>query len=170
VIWGPALKLIGGVFVTLVVGAIILPVLSGGREHKSSSGCYEQLRTAASSLVMYAADNGDYLPLPGTWMDVTVPYARNIDVYRCTVFDKESDFGIAMNSTLLSAKLLPEREIPLVFDSTNTVRNATAPLASVPDPGRHQGYDIVGFVDTHVKAMKPQAIRNLDRPVTETVN
>jgi hypothetical protein len=139
---------------------VVVNALRTRRNEPDTSACYTQMRQLAGSLAAYAADNDDLLPPAGRWMDATID--RNPPAaYHCTAFKNENDYGIALNSSLAGDKHIPDKNRVLLFDSTNLVRNATAPLETMPNPGRHGGYNVVAFIDSHVRALTPEQIREL---------
>ncbi len=159
------LRIGGGILFIAVLTMVLYPALRPRSEEPQTSACYNQMRQSAIALTMYSADNDDFMPPSGKWMDLTLGYTQTNANFYCTKMTDPVQYGIALNSALLGFTVVPDREVPLVFDSTILARNATAGLETAPNPGRHGGYDVVGFVDTHVKAMRPEDIQGLPKPM-----
>ena len=49
-----------------------------------------------------------------------------------------------------------EQTAPMIYDSINYARNASDPLLSLPNPGRHEGYNVIGYADGHAKHVAPK--------------
>jgi hypothetical protein len=106
----------------------------------------KQLGMASS---MYAQRNDDRLPLRANWMDALKPFTMNDQIARCPSVNGLNQFGYAFNSTLdsaMRAHLADPGRMPLVYDSTNLVRNASDPFTSLATKSRHSGPNVV-FAD-----------------------
>jgi len=143
------------------------------REDVQSTLCIQNVRDLARAHQLYAADNMHTLPPGEVWMDVVEPYLKeNKGALGCPIVrtkDKNA-YGIAMNEVAAGkqlALLMPMGNVPLVFDSTLTHRNAVGSIATLPEPGRHihnpgeaqweRPRNSIGFVDgsareTHLRS------------------
>ena len=145
-------------FVVLV--AIIIPVRAGGGPTPMTA-CYSNVEQMAHAMIMYSADYDDRFPLRENWMESTYEYRKSDNMLRCPTFAwdekaPKNHYGYAMNQTLSGAKTPPNPgTVPLVFDSVNLARNATGTLGSLPNPGRHNGKDMISYADGHAKAVYP---------------
>jgi hypothetical protein len=143
----------------MVVYAVAFPLIAtDGR----GSPVVSRLKQCGLSLAMYAGDFDDRLPLADTWMDAAYPYSKSNEIYKDpTVHDsKPDDYGYAHFLPLSGrdvAKLAEPEAVPLLFQSTLLVRNATGGLDTLPNPPRVQPRsgvqkNHVAFLDTHVEA------------------
>ncbi|MEZ0327863.1 MAG: hypothetical protein ACAH95_18355 [Fimbriimonas sp.] len=162
-----ALRIVGALVLIAVLALVLYPAFSPKTSAPQHSACYIQMRQCAIGLSMYSADNDDVLPARDTWMDATFGYSQTNENFHCTAMESPGEYGIALNSALIGVKIVPDRDVALVFDSSVLTRNATAPLSSAPNPGRHGGYDVVGFVDTHVRAVRDEEMTALGKPVKQ---
>ncbi|HZH99334.1 MAG TPA: hypothetical protein VEX38_10215, partial [Fimbriimonadaceae bacterium] len=150
-------------FVVVVTLVILFPVFAPAREgrgpRRSGINVFKQVGLA---LLLYAEDHGR-LPPRDSWMDDTLVYSKQEDLY---IVDPQSRFGwygMAMNSTLSSKRADEGSEVaatvdkmevkywpdpyPLVYDSINYARNASDPFLSLPPQGRWRGGNIVCDLD-----------------------
>ena len=76
---------------------------------------------------MYAEDWDEHYPRGGTWVDLTYPFVKVIEVYRCpTVRAKiPNGFGYVFNCQL-SGRLKTNDHIPLMFEGIYLERNGSA--------------------------------------------
>lgn len=113
------------------------------REPVQASLCIQNVRELARAHQMYAVDNMHTLPPGAQWMDAVEIYLKgNKGALGCPVVrtKDKSAYGIAMNEVAAGKPLpvlMPLGNIPLVFDSTLTHRNAVGSVSTLPDPGRH---------------------------------
>ncbi|MEN6642050.1 MAG: H-X9-DG-CTERM domain-containing protein [Armatimonadia bacterium] len=118
--------------------------------------CLNNLRQLCTAILQYAQDFDETLPDADNWMDQIRPYMRNEDLYKCPG-SPELEYDYAFN-TALSKKHLGEIANPgvtiIVFESNLGTRNAHGNPADVPNPGRHNGGNNVGYVDGHAKWLK----------------
>ncbi len=114
-----------------------------------------RLRQLNLSLLNYASDNDDRLPLANQWMDATYPYNHDSTLYRSPLVERRNptNFGYAFNIELVGIDLstiLDPSATPTLFDSTVLARNATALPSTMPAPARYNGKNTVGYSDGHV--------------------
>lgn len=148
------------VSIVLVIGAILMPVFPD-HEHGSAKreGCRSNVKHLALGLIMYETDTDDYFPGAANWADLTLPYMKDTDIYRCPGLSAPSDrrFGHAFYSALSYKKgaSLPQAGTePLVFDSSDLTWNANGPLSLMPASGRFKmGKSMVGFQDGHASLL-----------------
>jgi prepilin-type processing-associated H-X9-DG protein len=105
-------------------------------------------------MLMYRSDNNDLMPHAETWMDVLKDYVKQPQIFVDPEVGGKGEHGYAFNSRVAgkSDKAFPHpATYPMLFDSTNLAKNASDPFISLPDPGRHKGANVVGYLDGHVK-------------------
>lgn len=149
---------LGGCAIVAILAAILFPVFSQAKEAARATLSLSHVKQCAHGSLMYMADHDDHLPLRNTWMDVTGKYvgsnpeqdarttgnsgSQTDAVFRSPALgDDPNAYGYAFNADLAGIKASklksPETTI-LIFDSTVTDRNATAPTATLPSPGRYR--------------------------------
>lgn len=168
--WAIAGIILGGGCLLLVVGgsilaAILFPVFAQAREKARRSACLSNLSRIGLASLMYAQDYDDKLPPSTQWMDRLKRYTRTENLYHCPSVapggdrsDPSRPYGYAMDSRVSgksTMKMKTPANVVLVYDSTNTARNATDAGAS--RAARHVGGASVGYVDGHVKYVKTGA-------------
>lgn len=142
-----------------LAGFLLWPVTACGCSKAASkaTACLSNVKEQALGLVIYAEDHEVY-PARDVWVDGIRPYVRNEAAFHAPEFAKTSPgaYGYAFNSALADAKepAHPER-VPLVYESTNPVKNASDPVTSLPRPGRHAGRNNVGYADGHARRVAP---------------
>ena len=108
---------------------------------------------------MYSGDFDDRAPLRDSWMDDVGPYVKNGLLFHCPTVEGLNLYGYALNA---GVKRIDERYVhpnttPLIYDSVNQARNASDLVTSLPEPGRHDGWDNMVYIDGHAKSIRPSA-------------
>ena len=102
--------------------------------------------------------------LPGQeWAKQVHPYVNNWAVFQCPS-RPELAVGYAMNEKLLARKMgdiTDQANMVLLFGSDVGGENPVGGADDVPEEGVHDGWVSVLFLDGHVKAMEPGALREL---------
>lgn len=145
-----------------VLGLILMPVTGCGcsREASKASACFSQVKHQGLGLFMYADDADGRYPNRDVWMDSILPYVKNPQVYHVPEYAKSSPwfYGYAFNAALSLQKApiveAVAEKTPLVYDSSNPIRNASDRVTSLPVPGRHGGRNHMAYADGHVKTLK----------------
>ena len=136
---------------------------------ETNKDCPANLQSVYNAFEQYAELN-DKLPDAAKWQDDTDFTARipQDEWLHCpTVSNRHDDkFGYALNETVTGKKLnlngkplksLPNAATtPLLYDSTNTAKNAHDAVTSLPRPGRHGGRNNILYLDGHVFAVAPK--------------
>jgi prepilin-type processing-associated H-X9-DG protein len=142
-----------------IVGGILMPVQTG-RPPAKITVCLSNVKQMAIGTMLYMGDTDDRYPLRDHWMDAQDPYIKRSDVLHCPLVPKGA-YGYAFDSRLSGAK--PPKDpakATLIFESVNPIRNASDPLLSLLNPGRHAGTESAlkagrnnfAFADGHAKA------------------
>lgn len=115
----------------------------------------DRLKALDEAFVLYVSDNDDGTPLAANWMDSLAAYTDATNFLAPGVGDAANGiYGFAYNEVVAQRRMheFPDRSIvPLFFDSTNTVKNATSNLGTLPVPGRYDGENAVSFLDGFVE-------------------
>lgn len=144
--------------ILVVLVAILMPMNTGGGFPLSTTVCINNLKQIGLASVMYAGDNDERFQPAAHWSSVLKKYAKNDAIFACPVVRKENKdgFGYAFNASL-SMKEVSEKlaaTTPLVYDSTSVAAESSDPLTSLPNPGRHNGSNIIAYADSHAKGIK----------------
>lgn len=121
--------------------------------------CMSNQKQLGLALLQYEQDYDSHFPPSASWMDKTAAYTHNDSIYHCPSVSPKSQlkygyaFNIALNHTI-SSKISHLNSMPATYDSTNLARNATDAVASLPKPGRHMGYNVIGYADGHVASRR----------------
>jgi prepilin-type processing-associated H-X9-DG protein len=122
----------------------------GSNQYKVS---VNRLHSLNISVLEYANDYDEGLPLAGKWMDGVLPYAKDETLYHSPAV-AASGFGYALNSQV-AGQDVPKFSSPAttisVFDSTDLARNATDDVSTEPSPPRYGNRNTIGYLDGHVQ-------------------
>ena len=143
-------------FVPVILAAILFPVFSQARESARTASCASNLKQLSLGALMYSQDYDDVFPDSKQWAEAISPYVKNNALLTCPSVQKGSEpaYGYAMNRATSRVKLSKVRTpatVPMLYDSTNLIRNATDSFTSLPNPGRHGKVNNVAYLDGHVK-------------------
>jgi prepilin-type processing-associated H-X9-DG protein len=140
-----------------LIAAILFPVFAQ-RKNGHGPRCISHIKQLALGMLIYADANDDLLPLRDLWMDAVQPYVkRPIKDMRCNkvVEEKLPGYGYAFNSLLErkpSTQVKAAESTIMLYDSINYGKNASDPLLSLPKPGRHDGRNMIAFLDGHARS------------------
>lgn len=115
------------------------------------------IKQVAVGLIMYASDWDERFPPRDRWFDrVNDTAIKNEAVARCVGLLEEDPegFGHALNAPMAGADadaLSSPATSLLVFDSIDLSRNAVSTVEQIPNPGRNNGRNTIGYVDGHAK-------------------
>ncbi len=136
---------------------------------ETNKDCPANLQSVYNAFEQYA-DLNDRLPDAAKWQDDTDFTSRipQDEWLHCPAVSNRHDdkFGYALNDAIAGKKLnlngkplksLPNAaNTPLLYDSTNTNKNAHDAVTSLPKPGRHGGRNNILYLDGHVAAVVPK--------------
>jgi hypothetical protein len=176
-VWGVSACACLPIAAVILLGAALTPVFKrvreARRETESTNFCISNVKQIATSMQMYVQDYDDTYPASRNWMDGISPYLGNPNtdktrnVLQCPTVRavQPAGYGYAFNSALAgksAAKINSPGRMPLVYDSSNLVKNASDAVSSLPNPARHrqrgirglkgQHVNTVSYADGHVKA------------------
>jgi prepilin-type processing-associated H-X9-DG protein len=132
-----------------------------------SGDCTANLQRMSVALTAYLESTDQYPPAE-CWMDELIRFNAHKMApeeawkgFRCPVVaaDHPNEYGYAMNEALSGAlrplQSVPEeweraKRTPVIFDSSDTSRNARGRAELLPKPGRHGGKNHALFADGHV--------------------
>jgi hypothetical protein len=140
--------------VILAAAVLVLwPVYTTDGTPASRSFCLSHVKQTVLSLVMYVSDADGKMPLRDTWMDSLGPYAKNPEIFHCSEVKDPDLYGYALNARVRNDGVPNPAAMPLVYDSVNFARNASDLFNSLPQAGRHEGMNVIGYLDGHAKAV-----------------
>ena len=159
--WAIVGIVLGGGCLLLFVGGAILAVTFGRPNEKvQQMVCLSNVKQMGVASLMYAQDHDNKLPPSAQWMNKIRPYAWE-GLYHCptaapgsNLIDPSRPYGYAMDSRT-SGKSLTKMKTPenvvVLYDSTNTARNATD--AGTSRANRHRKGANVSYADGHSKTV-----------------
>lgn len=158
---------LGGV---AIMAAILFPVFSQAKLAAKKTQALSHVKRIGTSMMIYAADYDDRLPIAEKWVDLTSDYTEDPSVYRSpeATPNDPNDYGFAFRKEF-SKLNLAKAEAPaaqvMIFDSTLLQKNASSGLETLPSPGRYGVGDsrgnMMGFLDTHAKFVRDAARNDL---------
>jgi prepilin-type processing-associated H-X9-DG protein len=146
-----------------MVAAILFPVFAKAREKARQTACLSNLKLVSLGMLAYMQDYDQKLPPSANWMDnvgafqAVDPNRGTVDPFKCPAAPAPPTGGTnyAFDSRLSQknpfAMTTSAQQMTLLYDSTNTARNAADPGTSLPIPGRHANGNNVAFADGHAK-------------------
>jgi prepilin-type N-terminal cleavage/methylation domain-containing protein len=165
------IELLVVIAIIAILAAILFPVFAQAREKARQSVCLSNFKQIGLGVMMYAQDYDETYPmnrlqvLPGgsenvrrivSWKSVTLPYVKNIDVYRCPSNPLHNHKDETADSEQWGYPAFP---ISYAYNGT-ILWNSVTPnppvlrLAAVPEPARYlmiienrQGYSDIGIWD-----------------------
>ena len=159
-------EMVVAVVVLLIIVAIIFPVLAQQKNGGSPEALSDVKQSAIANL-MYAEDWDGHLPLADHWMDDLVPYVKSEDIFVDSAFGDvdEGRYGYAFFDPVEGIEIVAvenAEEVPLVFQSTLSARNAHSDLSTRPKTSEGKRL-FVAFMDSHAR------YRPLEWPATPIV-
>jgi hypothetical protein len=146
-----------------ILAAILLPVFSQAKFAAQRTAALSNSKRAALGAILYSADYDNRLPLAQNWMDSTFPYSKSETVFRSPLAMKDNPdaYGFAFRLDLSGKKMADiaqPAKAEMIFDSTDTSRNAHGNLELLPRPGRYgtgaRRSNIIAYADGHAKAVQ----------------
>jgi len=144
-------RLVEGFMVLLIVAvvtAIFFPYFAQSKKSGPIS-CLSNLKQLGLALMEYGDDHDGKPPPRDFWMDAIWDYTKNEKILHCDKVQGAGLYGYALNAGVKSFGVPSADKTPLVYDSVNLARNASDLVASLPDPGRHNGCDYACYLDGH---------------------
>jgi prepilin-type processing-associated H-X9-DG protein len=139
-----------------IVGFVAFSMLTipAGGSPPPYSTCRSNVGQLTLGMIMYSSDFDDKAPPRDAWMEVIDPYIKNKDLLTCPLIaeKKMPGHGYAFNSLLERKDIAHMKDAattPMIYDSINYGPNASDPVNSLPNPGRHDGKNVIGYVDGH---------------------
>lgn len=157
-----AVLAVAGCACVAVLAAVLFPVFSQARFAAQRSVAVSNLKQSSLAVLMYSADWDDRLPPAVSWVDATVPYSKNEQIYKSPAASRQDKgaYGFAFRKELGLKKIASYRDADrwaMIFDSTILSRNATSGLESMPVPGRYGSgtstSNGVAFLDGHARSL-----------------
>lgn len=141
--------------IAILSAAVIYPVVQAARPSPVCNQALSRIKQAALACQLYATDHDDHLPRERNWMDDIEKYVGDEpDVLRSPIAPP-GEFGIGFRRGAGTAKLdsiTKPNLFALLFDSTNTKKNACGTLELLPSPPRYDAYggvNVIAFADGH---------------------
>ena len=145
------------VAVLVVVAAFIFPIRASDGQNPGVT-CLSNLKQVTLTALLYNNDYDGRYPPANVWYDLEGPYRKAW--LRCPEIpeklEEKPTVGYAMNLWL---DRVPETCIAdpvktiLKYDSTSLLPNASDPVTSLVEGGRHHGHNNLGYTDGHAKSI-----------------
>ena len=155
----PLVTAVVGVAILSILVAILYPVFRAAQPVSNRTRCISSVKSITLGFSIYSDDYDELLPPAPKWMDLITKLV-NRDTIETQFHDREGvapgEYGYAFRTQagkLKKSSVTSSSEFMLVFDTDLHGRNAVGDPSSLPSPGRHQGMDVVGYLDGHVKAL-----------------
>ncbi|MCS7264716.1 MAG: hypothetical protein NZ805_07775 [Armatimonadetes bacterium] len=164
------------VFIVLV-GAILLkgmePRFKAKREEELQKLCESRLGRIAMALQLYLERYDNLLPPPKIWCDALesmIPPSQRPFVFHCPKLEDKKGYGYAFNAYAWDEKhnvpkwhpeMYPQSQVVLVYETTKRERNAVGTGKDIPNPGRHNGYNLFLFADGSTIALTPEEFKEM---------
>jgi len=171
------IELLVVIAIIAILAAILFPVFARARSKAKQTACLSNMKELALSVLMYTSDHDGVLPLvwyassPSWtgWIDVTEPYVKNQDIYKCpAVFQQYPGIGYNVHLGLHTPSPSPVSEEEVEFPAEVIVVGDSAqgsrygffrPLHWAAEwqrnsyciQARHNGGPNAAFVDGHAK-------------------
>lgn len=142
----------------LIAVAVLWPVYSTNGRSGPTFRCLSNVKQIGLGQIMYASDHDDRLTFAGRWIDLTFPYVKQEESYRCPTL-KKGEYGYAMNDAQSSINVKsskePAKEV-LTFETNDLQRNAHGAFSPDRAQPRHGRSIVVGYMDAHAKRVISQ--------------
>lgn len=145
-----------------VLAAVLFPVFNRARGAARSTSCLSNTKQIATAFMMYTSEFDDRMPLGNSWQPALDPYMKSRYIWKCPSA-QTTDPCYAFNSKLVKAKLSDinaPQDTVMVFESVPGM-NQFGGKELLPSPPRHPEGHSIGFVDGHVKSVKPDGVDSL---------
>jgi len=148
-------------FLVAMLLAILLPAISGARDHAYQASSTNNVRQLCQVALQYAASHGEKLPPADTWPEVLQQAGFPPDRMNDPA-DEKGNRGYAMNSALAGGTLFaPDSARTVLFFECRPGSPPSGGPELLPDKPRHARRYVIGFLDSHVEAVPPENVRGL---------
>lgn len=152
----------------VILLAILFPVFSQARNKARQTSCISNVKQMGLGILMYMQDYDEKLPTTTNWMDKITPYIKNDVVFHCPEASRRNNsiYGYAFNSQnsgMALEKFSTPNATIMLYDSTNLSQHATDALSTLPNPERHGGKNVVGYLDGHVRPLSLMEMNTANR-------
>lgn len=146
---------------------------------KGAAECEAHLQAITRAITRYAQDHQGHLPDSATWTNEIMPYVTDASVFHDPDASPTQKWSYAYNQYLSGASIgqlhspaqtvvVYDSERNYVLDPVEGIRNASNPGDALPRPGRHNGFNVFGFLDGHTEVLptgqKPSFKVSTDHP------
>ncbi len=142
-----------GVFVMIIMSAILFPVFAKAREKARQTSCCSNMKQLSMSLLMYSQDHNDKFPTGANWNQAIRPYMpKNNSILACpTTGCPDPAYALSANVSGKKAASFKEPfQAVALFECEPGANRAGGPELLPIEP-RHSGGENYAFVDGHVK-------------------
>ncbi len=127
----------------------------------------------AQALQLYLERYDNLLPPPKNWCDALedfIPPSQRPFAFHCPKLEGKGGYGFAFNAYAWDSQhnvprwhpeMYPPNEVVLIYETTQTKRNAVGTGKDIQNPGRHDGYNLVLFANGSVMALTPEEFKEM---------
>ena len=93
------IELLVVIAIIAILASILFPVFARARENARRASCQSNLKQIGLGIMMYVQDNDDTYPMTynyataATWIEVTQPYVKSIQLFRCPTSGAEQVYN-----------------------------------------------------------------------------
>jgi len=152
---------LGLVFGTAVMAAMLLPALAQAKAKAQSINCINNVKQLAIAVRMYANDNEDKFPPAATWCDALLQNVGTDKVFKCPAGDMGKRCHYAYNAKLSGmeeGKIDPNTVV--LFEAEGGWNLSGGPELMLQKP-RHARRFIVALADGSVQQMTEARLKDL---------
>jgi len=158
-----AVAVLGFIFISAILAAIMFPVFARAREKARETQCMSHILQLGVAMSAYQTNWGDTYPPSGDWNGRLATYVKDPANFACPSAGSSMP-GYAMNARLsgIRAKAVkyPVATI-MLFECEPGVNRAGGP-ALLPSHPRHMGRHTTCFADGHAKMIEQSAAGTLN--------
>jgi prepilin-type processing-associated H-X9-DG protein len=162
--------------VLVVVGGFLLycllaPIYKSSKPKATSTSCLSNMKQLGLALLMYVQDYDEKFPPAAEWMDMTLPYLKNENTYRCPgVAEKDKfaygyGFNRKLERTLYEKIAEPEKTI-MLFESWNLKKNVSDSVLTLLESPRHNDTINLAYADGHASRLDRSQRSGIITPIT----
>lgn len=151
-----AVAVLGFIFISAILAAIMFPVFARAREKARESVCMSHMQKLGVAMSAYRQNWGDVYPPPGNWNSLLATYAKDPQVFVCPSAGSSLP-GYAMNAGLsgISGAGVKYPDATVMLFETAPGENKAGGQALLLTKPRHMGRCAIGFADGHIMMIEP---------------
>ncbi len=162
------------VLAAIIIMVIMLPRLRHRQEEQLQNLCESRLGRLAKALRLYLDRYDNLLPPAPTWCEALeefVPPSQRPFIFHCPKLEGRKGYGFAMNfyawdeehrSPRWHPEMYPAEKVVLFYETKQAKRNAVGRGDDIPEPGRHNGANLVLFANGSTMPLTPEEMKEME--------